>query len=82
MTDKQQLSADKIAEIKKNFKFFDRDGNGQIDQEEFGELLRVISPHATNKQIENGFEFIDEDQSGHIDFDEFLAWWETCWWEF
>ncbi len=33
-----QLSDSKIEEIKKDFSFFDRDGNGQIDLPEFIEL--------------------------------------------
>lgn len=76
------LTEEHIAKVKKNFDFFDRDGNGEIDAEEFEKLLKVISPESTEEQAKRGFEIIDENSDGHIDFNEFLEWWETCWWEF
>ncbi len=69
-------------QVKENFDFFDRDGNGEIDVEEFEKLLKVISPNSTEEQAKRGFDIIDENGDGHIDFEEFLEWWETCWWEF
>ena len=55
-----QLSDEKIEEIKKDFSFFDRDGNGQIDLTEFIELLTVISPKTKASHVEEGFKLIDE----------------------
>ncbi len=81
MTDKT-LAEDKISEIKSNFDFFDRDGNGSIDEKEFGKLLLVIEPKATAEEIEKGFAIVDEDGDGSIDFTEFMEWWEKCWWQF
>ncbi len=71
-----------INDIKKNFEFFDRDSNGEIDLEEFTELLKVLSPKSTKEQAEKGFEIIDGNGDQHIDFDEFLSWWQSCWWEY
>ncbi|WMS88025.1 EF-hand domain-containing protein [Pleionea litopenaei] len=82
MTEVRKLPDDKITEIRAHFDFFDRDKNGEIDLEEFTELLRVLSPKSSKQQAESGFSFIDENSDGHIDFDEFLIWWETCWWEY
>ncbi|MEE4244100.1 MAG: EF-hand domain-containing protein [Kangiellaceae bacterium] len=78
----QPLTEESLANVRKNFDFFDRDGNGEIDLAEFTELLKVLSPNSTKAQAEKGFNYIDENGDEHIDFDEFLAWWETCWWEF
>lgn len=78
----KKLPEEKLNEVKKNFDFFDRDGNGEIDLDEFEQLLKVISPDATEEQAKRGFAIIDENSDGHIDFNEFLEWWETCWWEF
>lgn len=78
----KKLSQDDLNEVKKNFDFFDQDGNGEIDIDEFEKLLKVISPNSTEAQAKRGFEIIDENNDGHIDFNEFLEWWETCWWEF
>lgn len=77
-----QLSQEKIAEIRKDFDFFDRDGNGQIDLVEFIELLTALAPKTKANQVEDGFNLIDTNNDGHIDFDEFLAWWQECWWEY
>lgn len=82
MTEAKSLSAEKLAEIKENFSFFDRDDNNEIDVEEFTQLLKVISPQATKEQAEAGFAIVDENDDGHIDFDEFIEWWQTCWWEY
>jgi len=77
-----QLSDEKIEEIKKDFSFFDRDVNGQIDLTEFIELLTVISPKTKASHVEEGFKLIDENNDGFIDFEEFLEWWQECWWEY
>lgn len=77
-----ELTPEKIAAIQKDFNFFDRDGNGQIDLQEFIELLTIISPKTKASHVEEGFKLIDENQDGYIDFDEFLAWWQESWWEY
>lgn len=77
-----QLSDEKIEEIKKDFGFFDRDGNGQIDIAEFIELLTVISPKTKASHVQEGFKLIDGNNDGYIDFEEFLEWWQECWWEY
>ena len=82
MSDNKELNPSEIEEIKSNFDFFDKDHNGEIDLDEFTELLRVLSPKSSNIQAADGFSFIDSNNDGHIDFDEFIAWWKTCWWEY
>ncbi len=77
-----QLSEEKISEIKSDFSFFDRDGNGQIDLQEFIELLTVLSPKTKASHVEEGFRIIDSNDDGYIDFEEFLAWWQEGWWEY
>ena len=77
-----QLSEEKIEEIKKDFTFFDQDGNGQIDLTEFIELLTVISPKTKASHVQEGFKLIDSNNDGYIDFEEFLEWWQECWWEY
>lgn len=76
------LSSETIEQIKGHFEYFDRDGNGQIDLNEFTELLSTISPQSTESQAEEGFSIVDENADGQVDFDEFLAWWKMTWWEF
>ena len=82
MTNKSDLDESKIAEIRKEFDFFDRDSNGQIDLPEFIELLTILSPKTKASHVKEGFNLIDKNHDGFIDFDEFLAWWQEAWWEY
>ncbi|MCO7226010.1 EF-hand domain-containing protein [Pleionea sp. CnH1-48] len=82
MSESKMLNEDKLKEVKDNFNFFDRDGNGEIDLKEFTELLKVLSPQSNEEQAEKGFSLIDSNGDGHIDFEEFIGWWNTCWWEY
>ena len=72
----------RLAEIQKNFDFFDDDKNGQIELKEFIRLLKVIEPTSTKEQAEKGFQLIDDDHNGVIDFEEFITWWESYWWHY
>ncbi|GAA6183134.1 MULTISPECIES: EF-hand domain-containing protein [Alteromonadaceae] len=82
MTDKTPLDDSKIAEIRKEFDFFDHDKNGQIDLPEFIELLTILSPKTKASHVQEGFSLIDENNDGFIDFEEFLDWWQEAWWEY
>ncbi|XOV78164.1 MAG: EF-hand domain-containing protein [Aestuariibacter sp.] len=82
MSQNNTLTSEKVAEIKKEFDFFDNDKNGEIDLGEFWELLKILSPKATEEQATEGFGIIDENSDGSIDFDEFLSWWQNNWWEY
>ena len=76
------LHEDEIENIRRNYSFFDEDGNGLIDFTEFEKLLKVIAPRSTTQQAAEGFSIIDENSDGYIDFDEFVNWWSMNWSEF
>jgi len=76
------LTDSQLATIKEEFVFFDKDQNGRIDETEFFELLKVLSPKVKETQALEGFSLIDTNADGVIDFDEFLVWWQNCWWEY
>ena len=82
MTNKAELDESKVAEIRKEFDYFDRDKNGQIDMPEFIELLTILSPKTKASHVQEGFGLIDKNNDGFIDFEEFLAWWQEGWWEY
>ena len=82
MSNKPELDESKVAEIRKEFDYFDRDQNGQIDMPEFIELLTILSPKTKASHVQEGFSLIDKNNDGFIDFDEFLAWWQEGWWEY
>jgi len=78
----ENLSPEKVAEIRKEFDYFDSDHNGQIDLREFIEMLTILSPKTKARQVQDGFNLIDSNGDGYIDFEEFLEWWQECWWEY
>lgn len=82
MTDSKSLDPQKVEEIRKEFEFFDRDNNGQIDLQEFIDLLMVLSPKTKASHVQEGFSLIDANNDGFIDFEEFLTWWQEAWWEY
>lgn len=70
-------SWEEINRLKGVFDRFDKDENGSIDREEFGEFLEAIGKSMSKEQLAKGFEEIDVDGSGVIEFKEFVAWWEN-----
>jgi calmodulin len=69
------LSEDEIEEIREIFSHFDVDGNGVIEHDEFGALLRTLDDTIGDDDIRAGLDALDENRNGVIDFDEFLEWW-------
>lgn len=82
MSEAKSLTQEQVDKIKEDFMFFDNDKNGRIDEEEFFELLKVLSPKVKEHQAAEGFKLIDENDDGVIDFNEFLTWWQNSWWEY
>lgn len=73
------LSEEKIAKVRHEFEYFDRDNSGELNIKEFREMFKVIAPEARRAEADEAFSYIDEDESGAIEFDEFLEWWESNW---
>jgi Ca2+-binding EF-hand superfamily protein len=63
------------SELRETFDHFDRDDNGKIDREEFGELLDALDADMTEEDKDVGFDIIDTNHNQQIEFGEFLAWW-------
>lgn len=82
MSEAKALTEQQIEKIREDFLFFDKDNNGCIDEQEFFELLKVLSPKVKEHQAREGFAIIDENNDGTVDFDEFLSWWQNSWWEY
>jgi calmodulin len=61
-------------ELAENFEYFDKDGNGQLNREEFGELMSALGAAEPGEDPSRGFSSIDTDGSGGIDFEEFARW--------
>jgi calmodulin len=65
----------RVAEIEELFENNDTDGNGDIDFDEFAELMRDLDEDLPRSALEVGFREIDTNKDGRINFGEFLAWW-------
>uniref|UniRef100_UPI0011C3426C Green fluorescent protein,Optimized Ratiometric Calcium Sensor,Green fluorescent protein,Green fluorescent protein n=1 Tax=Opsanus tau TaxID=8068 RepID=UPI0011C3426C len=59
-------------ELSECFRIFDFDGNGFIDREEFGDIIRLTGEQLTDEDVDEIFGDSDTDKNGRIDFDEFL----------
>ena len=70
---RDDLRVDKILHI---FNHFDDDDSGEIDKDEFKELLQVITGgiEIMEKKMEDLWLTLDLDHSGAVTFEEFLIW--------
>jgi calmodulin len=68
-------AAGRVDEIEELFEQNDTDGNGDIDFDEFAELMRDLDEDLPRPALEVGFRDIDTNKDGRINFGEFLAWW-------
>jgi len=62
-------------ELKNKFREFDTDGNGSIDEKEFGNLVRALGLELSAGEIQIAYSAIDINGNGRIDFGEFKTWW-------
>merc|ERR1712166_1233947 len=59
--------------LRKAFKYFDRDGSGDIDPDEFFDAMNWFGLQFTEHQVFALFGSIDEDAGGSIDYYEFIG---------
>ncbi len=58
-------------EFKEVFSLFDKDGDGTIDTNELGTVMRALGQNPTSQEIDQMIEEVDVNGDGDIDFDEF-----------
>ena len=63
--------------LRNRFESVDRDGNGAIDEPEFGQLLDALGVGYDAAQVSSAFTSIDTDADGKIELEEFRAWWTS-----
>ncbi|EYU23702.1 hypothetical protein MIMGU_mgv1a023810mg, partial [Erythranthe guttata] len=66
------LNKEQIVEIQEAFTMFDKDGDGCINIEELGIVMRSLNQNPTEKELRDMINEVDSDGNGTIDFDEFL----------
>jgi len=67
-----QYTEEQIAEFKEAFSLFDKDGDGTIDADELGTVLRSLGHQPTEEEVEDMIREADTDGNGTIDFQEFI----------
>jgi Ca2+-binding EF-hand superfamily protein len=68
----QGVSRDGLLRI---FERFDKDGDGSIDEGEFGEVLDALGWDSPPEVRSLEFAVIDENSDGEVEFQEFAEWW-------
>lgn len=72
MSKRKPLTEERLMEYREAFKLFDKDGNGTIDVEELGIVMRSLGQNPTDEELEAIIKDADIDGDGTIDFDEFI----------
>ncbi|GAN06811.1 calmodulin [Mucor ambiguus] len=68
-----QLNDQQISEYRESFALFDKNGDGAIDAEELGQVMRSLNQDPTNEELKDMINDVDSDNNGRIDFNEFLT---------
>ncbi|KAF1804504.1 hypothetical protein V8B55DRAFT_1499840 [Mucor lusitanicus] len=68
-----QLNEQQISEYRESFALFDKNGDGAIDVEELGQVMRSLNQEPTNEELKDMINDVDSDNNGRIDFNEFLT---------
>ena len=73
MTNSTNLSENEIAEFKRAFSMFDKDGDGTITTKELGTVMRSLGQNPTETELQDMVNEVDQDRNGTIDFSEFVT---------
>ncbi|KAM6437412.1 uncharacterized protein PHA67_024167 [Liasis olivaceus] len=68
-----QLSEEKVAEVKDAFTLFDEDGDGLITTRELGTVMRSLGKNPTESELQSMINQLDANSNGKVDFPEFLS---------
>ena len=69
-----QEQLDKAREL---FKKYDKNGNGNIDWDEFCVLMDELRSDMSIEEKSLAFHLVDTNHSGMISFEEFIEWWSN-----
>jgi calmodulin len=67
------LTDEQVAEFREAFSLFDKNGDGQITNQELGTVMRSLAQNPSESELQDMIDEVDADHSGSIDFSEFLA---------
>ncbi|CAH1801598.1 unnamed protein product [Owenia fusiformis] len=68
----QRYPESQVKELKEAFRLFDKDGDGSIDTEELGTVMRNLGQFPSSDELTRMLEEIDIDGDGQFSFEEFV----------
>ena len=69
----KELTKEELEQLKAAFRFLDKDGNGTVEPEEIGEVLKTLGIEITDEEIKDIMSNLDENGDGVMDFNEFVG---------
>jgi calmodulin len=66
------LTDEKVLELKEAFEMFDRDKDGLINSKELGNILRSLGHDPSEQELTDMIMDVDSNEDGRIDFNEFM----------
>ncbi|KAM7159613.1 calmodulin-alpha-like [Molossus nigricans] len=69
----EELSQEQVAEFKEAFTRFDKDGDGTINVQELGAVMKTLGQNPSEAELKELIARVDTDGDGAINFQEFLA---------
>lgn len=69
----EKLTEEQVAEFREAFKIFDKDGDGKIDRQELGTVMRALGQNPTQREIDDLVNEMDQNNDAAINFAEFLT---------
>ena len=71
-SEQENLSEEKIAELRCAFQLFDKDSDGKITTVELGDILKKLGYSPSDKDLQQMIQEVDLNGNGDVDFKEFL----------
>jgi len=70
---KTAIQQDKLEDMQRAFKVFDKNDDGRITKEELKEVLKAANVDASDEQMDMFMKKVDADGNGSLDFKEFCT---------